>query len=196
MSTALEEKELVAVDNGEEITPERLLELPKDGPRYELIDGQLREHPMGAESSLVGTNTLRILGTHIQPRRLGKVFGSDCGYQAFPSKAKQVRYADGSFIARGRLPDEKAPKGHIHIAPDLGFEVVSPNDSADDIEARRIDFMSAGTRLFWVLYPEFRTVHIFRQDGSSAVPNENDELRGDDVMPEFTCKVAELFEDA
>jgi Uma2 family endonuclease len=54
--------------------------------------------------------------------------------------------------------------------------------------------MKAGTRLFWVLYPESRTVHVFRHDGTTAVLTENDELRGDDVLPEFVCRVSELFE--
>ena len=195
MSTALQEKDLIAEGDGEALTPEKLLEMP-DGTRYELVNGKLKEHAMGAESSLVAANVISLLKQHARPRKLGKVFASDCGYQAFPHNPKQVRKPDGSFIARGRLPDDKAPKGHITIAPDLGLEIVSPNDTAEDIEARRIDFMRAGTRLFWVLYPESRTVHVFHQDGSSVVLTENDELHGEDVLPEFTCKVAELFEDA
>jgi Uma2 family endonuclease len=195
MSTVLQEKQTVTADNGEEITPEKLLEMI-DGPRYELIDGKLKEHPMGAESSLVAANAISLLRQYVRAGKLGKVFSSDCGYQAFPDKPKQVRLPDASFIARGRLPDEKTPKGHVRIAPDLAIEVVSPNDTAEEVEARRIDFLSAGTKVFWVLYPESRTVHVFRHDGSSAVLKETDELKGDDVLPGFQCKVAELFEEA
>jgi Uma2 family endonuclease len=194
VSTAILESQPTVDLHGEEITPEKLLEMP-DGLRCELIDGKLMEHTMGAESSFVATNAIRILGNHVHGRKLGKCFGADCGYQAFESKPKQVRYPDGSFIARGKLPDDKPPKGHIRIAPDVALEVVSPHDAAEEVEARRIDFLSAGTRLFWVLYPESRTVHVFRHDGSSAVLTANDQLRGDDVLPEFACKVAELFEE-
>ncbi len=195
MSTVLQEKQTVTADNGEEITPENLLEMT-DGPRYELIDGKLKEHSKGAQSSLVAVNVICLLGQYVWSRKLGKVFGPNCGYQAFLGKPKQVRFSDGSFIARGRLPDEKAPKGHVRIAPDLALEVVSPNDTAEEVEARRIDFLSAGTNVFWVLYPESRTVHVFRHDGSSKVLNETDELHGDDALPGFQCKVAELFEEA
>ena len=59
MSTALQEKDLIVEDNGEEITPEKLLEMP-DGTRYELVNGKLKEHAMGAESSLVAANTVRV----------------------------------------------------------------------------------------------------------------------------------------
>jgi Uma2 family endonuclease len=193
MSASVLESQPIAELNGEEITPEKLLEMP-DGLRCELIDGKLTEHAMGAESSLVATNTIRIVGNHVHERKLGRCFGADCGYQAFPNKPKQVRYPDGSFIARGRLPDERTPKGHVTIAPDWGLEVVSPNDAAEEIELRRIDFMEAGTRLFWVLYPESRTVHVFRQDGTFEVLTESQELHGGDVLPEFVCRVADLFE--
>jgi Uma2 family endonuclease len=193
MSASILERHAVAEENGEELTPEKLLEMP-NGSRYELVDGKLKEHAMGAESSLVATNAVCLLRNHAHGRKLGRCFGSDCGYQAFPHKPGLLRYPDGSFIARGRLPDEKVPKGHIQIAPDLGLEAVSPHDAGEEIEARRIDFMKAGTRLFWVLYPESRTVHVFRHDGTTAVLTENDELRGDDVLPEFACRVSELFE--
>jgi Uma2 family endonuclease len=195
VSTVLQEKHAIATENGEEITPEKLLEMT-DGPRYELINGKLKEHSKGAQSSLVAANVTCLLGQYIWSRELGKFFGSNCGYQAFPGKPKQVRFSDGSFIARGRLPDNRAPKGHVRIAPDLALEVVSPNDTAEDVEARRIDFLSAGTKVFWVLYPESRTVHVFRHDGSSKVLTETDELHGDDALPGFQCKVAELFEEA
>jgi Uma2 family endonuclease len=193
MSTSALEVQPPIEAPAELITPERLLVMP-DGDRYELIDGQLVERDMGAESSLVATLLVTLLNQHVRRQRLGKVFGSDCGYQIFTDHPNRVRYADGSFIARGRFPSEQVPQGHIRIPPDVAIEVVSPNDAAAKVEAKRLQYLQAGVRLVWIVFPESRTVHVYRQTGTPSALRDNDELSGEDVVEGFTCRVSELFE--
>jgi Uma2 family endonuclease len=195
MSANLLEEEGVPEATAEPVTPEQLLEI-EDGTRYELIDGKLVERNMGARSSEVAANVIGILRDYVRERKLGKVFAPDCGYQIFPNEPKRVRFPDASFIARGRLPEDKTPDGHVRIPPDLAVEVVSPNDTAEEVEAKRVGFLQAGTGTFWVIYPESRTVHVFRRGSSvSAALAETDQLSGEDVLPGFVCKVSALFED-
>lgn len=174
-------------------TPEDLLTLP-DGFRFELIDGKLVERDLGAEASEVAATVLRLVGQHAHTHKLGKIFGSDCGYQSFPNQPKRVRFADGSFVAKGRLPDERAPRGHMRIAPDLAVEVVSPNDTAEEVETKRQDWLAAGVKLLWIIYPEGRSVHVYQAGGRCPTLGPNDDLSGEDVLPGFACQVAELFE--
>jgi Uma2 family endonuclease len=194
MSPTLLEAPAAAEAAIEQHTPEELLQMP-DGHRYELIDGKLVERNMGAEASEVAANVIRIVGHHVRGNKLGKVFATDCGYQIFPEAPNRVRYPDGSFIARGRLPGDRTPRGHVGIPPDLAVEVVSPNDTAEEVEAKRLDFLRAGTRLVWVIYPETRTVYVYRQAGGFSVLTQAEELSGEDVLPGFACRVAELFEE-
>jgi Uma2 family endonuclease len=175
------------------VTPEDLLQMP-DGHHYELVNGKLVERNMGAESSGIAANFIRLVGQFVHAHNLGKVFVSDCGYQCFADDPKKVRYADGSFIARGRLPDDRTPKGHVRIAPDFAVEVVSPNDLADEVEAKRVEWLRAGVRLLWIVYPQTQTVHVYRLSAHPLALGGDDELKGDDVLPNFTCKAAELFE--
>lgn len=174
-----------------EVTPEQLLAMP-DGHRYELVDGKLVERNMGAISSRVALRIMALVDVHARQHRLGRAYGSDCGYQCFARMPKKIRYPDGSFIAAGRLGD--TPSGFIKIAPDLALEVVSPNDTAEEIEEKRREYLAAGVLLFWVVYPENRSVHVHRPQGSHML-EVGDELTGADVLPEFRCRVAELFED-
>jgi Uma2 family endonuclease len=174
-------------------TPEQLLEI-QDGHRFELIDGTLVERHMGAQAGEVTAIIIGLLRQHVQERRTGKVFSADCGYQIF-GEAKRVSFPDISYIARGRLPEDKSPGGHARIPPDLAVEVVSPNDTAEEVEARRVDFLRAGTRLFWVVYPGSRTVHVSHQKSNALTLGEGDELSGEDVLPGFVCRVAALFEE-
>ena len=55
------------------------------------------------------------------------------------------------------------PQGWGKIPPDLAVEVVSPNDSADALEEKLDDYQKVGVPLVWVIYPEPRTVKVFRQ---------------------------------
>jgi Uma2 family endonuclease len=131
----------------------------------------------------------------VDSHRLGKVFGSDCGYQIFPDEPRKVRFPDGSFVAKGRLEDGRVPKGHMRITPDLAIEVVSPHDSAEEVDIKRVEYLNAGVKLLWIIYPETRSVHIFSLNGAPTVLGLHDELDGEEVVPGFRCLVSTLFED-
>jgi Uma2 family endonuclease len=172
-------------------TPEELLTMP-DGSRYDLIDGNLVERGMGAEAGLVGATIIQLL-EYVHANNLGFVYTSDCGYQIFVGRPKRVRFPDCSFIARGRLPDDRTPTGHIRIPPDLVVEVVSPNDPAYEVEEKIEEYLEAGVKLLWVVYPNTQRVWVVRLNGAVSRLGVDDELTGDDVIPGFTCRVAQLF---
>ena len=142
-------------------TPEDLLAMPDEG-RYELIDGQLVERKMGAKSSHVATRLVTRIGSLADTRSLGLVFQSDCGYQVFKPDRNRVRYADGSFIRTGRLPDDEPPEGHCRIPPDIVIELVSPYDTAPEIEEKVNEWLAAGVQLVWVLYPKTQHIYVHR----------------------------------
>ena len=85
------------------------------------------------------------------------------------------------------------PDGWIRICPDLAVEVVSPNDTAEELDENLKDYESAGIALVWVLYLKSRSVMIYRGDGSIGRAHETDELSGEDVIPGFRCAVRDLL---
>ncbi len=173
-------------------TPDDLLLIP-ESHRFELIDGRLVERNMGAKSSAITTRLLSWLGIRVDADQLGFLFGSEAGYQIFPDRPNRVRFADGSFIARGRLPDDHIPGGHLRIVPNLVLEGISPNDLAYEVEAKIEEYMQVGLPLLWVIYPDTRSIYVYRQDGSVRRLNGADELTGEDVIPGFSCRVEDLF---
>jgi Uma2 family endonuclease len=174
-------------------TPDDLLEMP-DGERYELVDGQLVERPMGAEADWVAVELVTLLRNHVVQRKLGYVFGSSTGYQCFRDDRRKLRRPDGSFIATGRLPGNRIPKGHIKIAPDLVIESLSPRDIYYQVDAKIHEYLDAGVRLIWVVNPDNRTVKVYAAGSTSPTElSDGDELTGDDVLPGFRCAVTELF---
>jgi Uma2 family endonuclease len=172
--------------------PEDLLAMP-DGDRYELVDGRPKEKPMGAKSDEIGGLVVTQFNIFIRPKKLGRAYPSQTGFQCFPNHPKLVRMPDASFVASGRLPDDDSPDGYIKVAPDIAVEVVSPNEEYEEVEAKVAEYRSAGVKLIWVISPKSKTVLIRRLDGSCAEVGEAGTLSGEDVLPGFTCRVAELF---
>jgi Uma2 family endonuclease len=175
-----------------QLEPEDLLKMP-DGDRYELIDGIPVEKDMGAEADEVAGLLLTQFNLFIRPRKLGRAYPSQTGFQCFPGKPGQVRMPDTSFVAAGKLPGDRTPEGYIKVAPDIAVEVVSPNELYEEVEGKVADYRAAGVKLIWVVSPKTRTVLVRRLDGTCAEVGEAGELAGEDVIPGFTCKVADLF---
>jgi Uma2 family endonuclease len=173
-------------------TPEDLLSLPDDGKNYELVGGRLVEKHVGGFSDWVSGRILRLLGDFGEDRGVGWVI-SETGYQCFPDDSRKVRKPDVSFIRRGRLPDERIPDGHVRIAPDLAVEVVSPNDTAYEVDTKVEEYLAAGVPLVWVVNPQVRTVHVYRTDNSVERLREGQVLTAPELLPEFRCQVADLF---
>lgn len=173
-------------------TPEDLLAV-LDRPMPELIDGQLVERQMGQKADAIAATLLASIVMFVRANRLGVVNGAQGSYQIFPDKPNKVRIPDVSFTRRDRLPDGPA-EGHGRVAPDLAVEVTSPNDAVDYIETKINDFLAAGVVLIWVVYPEIRTVQVYRKDGTGKRLRVGDTLDGEDVLPGFRCEVAALFE--
>jgi Uma2 family endonuclease len=178
-------------------TPEDLLRL-EDAVRYELVDGKLVERNMGMESSKVAGTILAMIWAFARPRKLGHMFNAENSYQCFRDDSSKVRKPDVSFIRTGRLTDEKVPKGHCPIPPDLAVEVVSPNDLFYDVEEKVQEYLTAGVPLVWLVNPDTRSVHIYRpassERGNVSLLGPGDTLTGEEILPGFTCNVADLFE--
>jgi len=127
------------------LEPDELQALP-DGESYELVDGHPVEKHMGAESEYIGATLLTLLNNAVRPQQMGYVFGSQTAYRCFPNRSRLVRKPDVSFVARGRFQNEVIPKGDILLAPDLAVEVVSPNDTYEEVEGKVNEYLGAGVR--------------------------------------------------
>ena len=173
-------------------TPEDLLAMP-DGKSYELVGGKLVERKMGTKSGWVGGQLYSRLTVHCREHNLGWALPADSGYQCFPHEPSLVRKPDVSFIRYGRLPDGVLPEGWAKIPPDLAVEVLSPNDTAYELDEKLEDYRKVGVPLIWVINPNSRTVRIHRKDGSANDLSEADELSGEDVIPGFRCPIRDIL---
>ena len=72
-------------------------------------------------------------------------------------------------------------------------EIVSPKDRVEDLDAKLAEYREAGVTLIWVIYPGTRTAHVLGASLSLREVSPDGSLDGGDVLPGFTCKLADLF---
>ena len=104
-----------------------------------------------------------------------------------------VRGPDVSYVRADHIPAFGVPEGFWTLPPDLAVEIVSPSETADEVRAKVRDFLAAGTPLVWTIYPRTREVIVHTPDGLARTYSREDVLADPDVLPGFSCSVAELF---
>jgi Uma2 family endonuclease len=104
-----------------------------------------------------------------------------------------VRGPDISYWSAERLPLDQEPEGYPALAPDLGIEILSPNNVMAKIREKMAEYFQSGVRMVWIVDPEDRTVAVYRSMDEGRVLHENATLSGEDVLPGFSCGVAEFF---
>lgn len=180
-------------ETGRKISPEDLLALPNERD-FELVHGELVERTMGTESAFVAGRLFHLIFAYVELKRLGWAFSDGTGYLLPLERSDTVRKPDVSFVSFQQLPATDAfPKGYMKLAPDLAVEVVSPNDLEEEVDKKINDYLTVGVRLVWEIHPTSRTITVHRADDSVVRLRETDILDGENVLPGFQCRIADLF---
>ena len=76
----------------------------------------------------------------------------------------------------------------------VAVEVLSPNDTQQEIDDKVDEYLSAGVALVWVIDPKPRTAAVHRSLTDVRTLGPDDALDGEDVLPGFRCALAEVVE--
>ena len=175
-------------------TEEELQALPDDGFNHEIVDGELVMSPKNnPEHGQICMRLGAALHMHVEQKKLGAMFDSSTG---FWMENENCRAPDISFVSKERLRGLKRPlKKFFRFAPDLAVEVLSPNNTRAEIQERLRDFFASGTKLAWIIDPESKSAEICYSLEKRRLLGPNGELNGEEVVPGFRFKIAELFKE-
>lgn len=173
------------------MTADELLHLNLPDKRTELVRGRLivRE-PAGFQHGHVAGLLYHAIGQHVRANQLGLVLAAETGF-ILASDPDTVRAPDVAFVRAERVPDP-LPRGFAAFPPDLAVEVLSPDDRPGEVLAKVADWISAGTRLVWVIDPVRRRGRVYRADGSESQVSADGTLLGEDVLPGLEQPLAEI----
>ena len=158
---------------------------------YELVDGTLVEKTVGTYESYLAGLLVQIIGAFVRENDLGIVLPPDGMLRLAPGL---VRIPDVSFISWVRLPNRQVPRQAIaDLLPDLAVEVISPGNTAEEMNRKLREYFDGGVRLVWYVVPSRREVHVYQSAGSPIVVSQSQSLDGCDVLPGLVIPVASLF---
>jgi Uma2 family endonuclease len=168
-----------------------------DGELYEVIDGKrVRTPPMAAIAVWTAFELARHLG-NFAVANLGRAVTEMLFH--LPSPIDRDRRPDVAFVSYQRwAKDRPVPrKGNAwDVVPNLATEVVSPTDSAEELDDKIAEYFRAGVQLVWVVYPMQSKIHVYSSPTQITVLTRNDVLDGGTVVPGFKLPLAELFTEA
>jgi Uma2 family endonuclease len=161
-----------------------------EGRRLELDNGVIVD--MGASSKLntvIAGRVIHFLNSHVLPAGLGVVTSPDAGFRL---GTRTYLQPDAAFISGERGLDLDGT--YFTTAPDLAVEVASDDE---DVFKKAKEYIHAGTRIVWVIYPREQVVNVFTPAAGGEYRVQeftiSDVLPGGDVLPGFALAIRDLF---
>ncbi len=160
---------------------------PANAERHlELVNGAIVDMPPSSPiNTIIAMRIARFLSEYVMTHDAGYVTGADGDFKL---SENQVRQPDVAFVSKERYP---TVPDQFDSAPDIAIEVVSPRE---DVLGKASEYLKAGTRFVWAIYPETKTVHVLQSDAPRWTElTAGDVLDGGNVLPEFRLAVDDIF---
>jgi Uma2 family endonuclease len=161
--------------------------------RYELSEGELIVTP----SASFFHNEIRDylnarLRAYVEGRRLGAVT-SETDIKLI---GDTVRRPDVAFYRAGTLRGIDLDQVPLPVVPDLVLEIVSKSDRADDLILKVSQYLAAGTKAVWLLYPNRRLAYRYlpgklEPEVRSAAAGHN--FEEPELLPGFSLPLEQIF---
>ena len=176
------------------LTGDDLLKMSEEATEgYELIEGELvKMVPTGLEHGNVENGAAFQLTLFNKQHKLGRILTGEIGFY-IRGNDRTVRAADVAFMSYERLSVDASLEGYSRIAPDLVVEVISPGNTAEEMEEKIREWFDFGVRLIWVIYPKTRRVHVYTTPDKPIILDVDAHIEGGDVLPGFQHPNCDLF---
>jgi Uma2 family endonuclease len=181
-------------------TIEEFMELPDDGKRYELIEGELKEIGGDGEDKMAGPSYKHGIITSRLMRALGNFLETQgqspylaLTNMAFELDKKTAPIPDVAYISPDRAIGVDLSKA-FPGPPDLAIEVMSPTDKWSEVIDKVRLYQRYATRLVWIIDPFDQSVFVYSLGQARRSLLINEELSGENILPGFKLPVSFLFD--
>jgi Uma2 family endonuclease len=149
---------------GWRVTREEYLDLEEDGFKYDVIDGEMTMAPSASfEHGEKEKNFLFVLESYLRKHAAGRLVPET--EVLLPDGGDPLR-PDVSFILS---ENTHIIKTHIHGAPDLICEVLSPSTRDRDLGVKADRYLACGVKEYWIIDLEVREIHLWTNPDKAGV---------------------------
>ena len=170
-----------------------LRRLERDDRNLEYDDGIFLEKDVSVESSFVAMWIGHLFLLAATTRGGARVYPPDLIYRCWSDDPRRFRKPDVTVVSADRAASIGVNPRVMTIPPDLAVEVVSPTNTADDVEEKLELYRQAGFGPVWVVFLRTRVIDVHHPDGTVTRLRGDDEITAGPVLPTFRRKVSELF---
>jgi Uma2 family endonuclease len=168
------------------------LDLPDvEGVTRELLNGRLIE--MSAppiQHAAIQARSAWIFGDLAQKPFPSLIVGT---HSAFIPNGESVQVPDVFLLDRERMNAMKTHRGALCGAPDLAVEIISPSETAADVDEKVESYLAGGTRTVWVVWPNTRHVLVHHANGEVRKAGLGSYLDAPDVLQGVRIPVEAIF---
>jgi Uma2 family endonuclease len=165
----------------------------KEGTRYELDEGTLLMEPSPAlRHNLIRQRIAVQLTQFVRSHQLGVVVEE----MDFRLGTDTIRNPDVAFITSEHLQNIDPDHSPVEGAPALAIEVISPTNLAQDTAKKVRQYLEAGCRAVWLVYPSLRLIEIHDAVSARRV-NEPESIQESKLFSglKFSLSLTALFDD-
>lgn len=163
------------------------------GVRYELSEGELIVTP---PANFFHNKSRDRLNARLQAFLEANPVGEVVSEMDVSLAADVVRRPDVAFIRNERLQGVDLARVPLPIAPDIAIEIVSEFDRAADLNLKIEQYLQAGVRAVWILYPATRVAHRYvagKRDPKVLSAQASDRFEEPELLPGFALPTAEIL---
>ena len=95
-----------------------------------------------------------------------------------------------SLVREDRFPSGPLPV-KADFAPDVAFEIISPGNTASEIQSKRQDYLESGVTQVWIDLVH-RSIEVIYASGQSRFFGD-DQVLLIEILPEFSLELKTLF---
>ncbi|BAQ64389.1 Uma2 family endonuclease [Geminocystis sp. NIES-3709] len=173
------------------ITLEKFLTLPETKPASEYINGKIEQKPMPqGQHSIIQTTLSTAINQIVKPQKVALAL-------------TELRF---TFAGRSLVPDisvfnwhriPKNDKGKIanrfETYPDWVIEILSPEQSANQVIGKILFCINQGTQIGWLIDPEDESVMIFKSNQFPEIKSGEDILPVLESLKDFELSAKDMF---
>ena len=182
---------------GLKLTYEDFVQIPDDGKRHELIDGEhyVTPAPRTRHQVILG-NLHLVIASWLETHPLGRVFLSPLD---IVMSNTDIVEPDLLYLSNERAATTLTEL-HVRGVPELLVEIASPGTRKRDDGIKRHLYERAGVTEYWIVHPEVDRVRVYRRDGDAfgralELSREHGDVLTTPLLPGLELTLARIFRD-